>query len=304
MMDELLKRLRLPRIRSIYTEYIDRANREDMGYGDFLLALLEEETASRDENRLKTFMRRAKFPYHKTLEQFDFRVHVELRKKVFQSYLEDGFVRDGRSLVLIGPPGLGKTHLSISIGIKMVQRGFDVRFAKVQDLVNRTMECESIRDKQRVLKPYLKCDLLCLDEFGYLPLEPEVGSILYEVISSRYEKKATIITSNKSLKEWGNILGDTALAGALIDRLLHHGDVYYLKGESYRLKDKPTQLTCVALPGKTSTADDLEKSGDFPETVMFAKIKEDSGSACCGKVRDDLESVYCTDGREAKQESE
>jgi DNA replication protein DnaC len=120
----------------------------------------------------------------------------------------------------------------------MVQRGFDVRFATVQNLVNRVMEGETIRERHRVLKPYLNCDLLCLDEMGYLPPDPEMGPILYELISSRYEKKATIITSNKSLTEWGIILGDTALASALIDRLLHHGDVYYLKGESYRLKDK------------------------------------------------------------------
>jgi DNA replication protein DnaC len=239
MMEELLKKLRLPRIRAIYPDYIERANREDMSYSDFLLALLEEEAASRDENRLKTLMRRAKFPYHKSLEQFDFRVHPELRRKMFQSYLEETFVLNGKSLVLIGAPGLGKTHLCISIGIRMVHRGFDVRFVTVQNLVNRVMEGETVRDRHRILKPYLNCDLLILDEMGYLPPDPEVGPILYELISSRYEKKAIIITSNKSLTEWGVILGDTALASALIDRLLHHGDVYYLKGESYRLKDKP-----------------------------------------------------------------
>jgi DNA replication protein DnaC len=238
MIEELLKKLRLPRIRSIYPEYIEKANKEDMKYSDFLLALLEEETASREENRLKALLRRARFPYQKTLEQFDFRLHPELRRKVFQAYLEEGFVREGRSLVLIGAPGLGKTHLTTSIGIRMVQKGFDVRFVTVQNLVNRVLESESIKERHRVLKSYLNCDLLLLDELGYLPPEPEVGPILYELISSRYEKKATIITSNKSLTEWGGIIGDTALASALIDRLLHHGDVYYLKGESYRLKDK------------------------------------------------------------------
>lgn len=248
MIEDLLKKLRLPRIRGLYREYIDKATREEMGYGDFLLALLEEEAASREENRLRTLMRRARFPYQKTLEQFDFRVHAELRRKVFQSYLEETFVRDGKSLVLIGAPGLGKTHLSIAIGIQSVQRGFDVRFVTVQSLVNKVLEPESLKDRHRILKPYLTCDVLILDELGYLPPEPEVGPVLYEVISSRYEKKATIITSNKSLTEWGNILGDTALASALIDRLLHHGDVYYLKGESYRLKDKPAVVSFEPMP--------------------------------------------------------
>lgn len=237
-MEEMLKKLRLPRIRTIYNEWIEKANREDMSYLEFLRGLLEEELCGREENRLKTLMRRARFPFNKTLEQFDFRIHPELRRKVFRSYLEDSFVKEGKSLVLIGPPGLGKTHLTTAIGIRMVQKGFDVRFTTIQSLVNRVFETETHRERIRVLKPYKRCDLLCLDELGYLPCDPDIGPVLYELISSRYEKKATIITSNKSLTLWGGIIGDNALAGALIDRLLHHGDVYYLKGESYRLKDK------------------------------------------------------------------
>jgi len=242
MIEELLKKLRLPRIRSIYREYVDRANREEIGYREFLLMLLEEEAASREERRLKNLMRRAKFPFNKTLEQFDFRIHPELRRKVFRTYLEDSFVREGKSLVLIGAPGLGKTHLSVAIGIRMVHRGFNVRFTTVQSLVNSVLEAETHRERNRVMKPYLKCEVLCLDELGYLPPDPDVGPVLYELISSRYEKKATVITSNKSLTEWGCIIGDNALASALIDRLLHHGDVYYLKGESYRLKDKDKSI--------------------------------------------------------------
>ena len=238
MIEEMLRKLRLPRIRTIYNEWIEKANREEMSYLEFLRGLMEEELCSREEKRLKTLMRRARFPFNKTLEQFDFRVHPELRRKVFRSYLEDSFVKEGKSLVLIGPPGLGKTHLATAIGIRMVQKGFDVRFTTVQSLVNRVLEAETHRERIRILKPYKKCALLCLDELGYLPCDPDIGPILYELISSRYEKKATIITSNKSLTHWGGIIGDNALAGALIDRLLHHGDVYYLKGESYRLKGK------------------------------------------------------------------
>ena len=238
MIDRLLKKLRLPRIREVYSEYIERANSTEMSYSGFLTALLEEEAASRDENRLKTLMRQAKFPFDKTIEQFDFRVHPELRRKVFLSYLDASFVKEGKSLVLIGAPGLGKTHLAVAMGIKMVHKGYDVRFVTVQNIVNRVLESQSHKDRAKALKPYLKCDLLCLDELGYLPPEPDIGPVLYELISSRYERRATIITSNKSLTEWGGIIGDTALAGALIDRLLHHGDVYYLKGESYRLKDR------------------------------------------------------------------
>jgi DNA replication protein DnaC len=110
----------------------------------------------------------------------------------------------------------------------------------VQELMNRYLASETHKQRVRILKPYKKCDLLILDEFGYLPHGPELGPLLYEIISERYEHSATIITSNKSLKEWGKVLSDTALASALVDRLMHHGDVYYLKGKSYRLRDKPS----------------------------------------------------------------
>ncbi len=139
-------------------------------------------------------------------------------------------------------PGLGKSHLGVAIGIKMVQRGFDVRFITVQRLVNQVLSAETAKEKEKVLRPYRRAALLILDEFGYLIPEPETGPVLYELISERYEKKATIITSNKSLTEWGKIIQDNSLASALLDRLMHHGEVYYLKGESYRLKGKEKLL--------------------------------------------------------------
>lgn len=135
-------------------------------------------------------------------------------------------------------PGLGKTHISVAIGIKMVQRRFDVRFITVQRLVNQVLSAETAKEKNRILRTYRNCSLLILDEFGYLLPDSETGPVLYELIAERYEKRATIITSNKSLTEWGKIIQDNSLASALIDRLMHHGDVYYFKGESYRLKGK------------------------------------------------------------------
>jgi len=143
-----------------------------------------------------------------------------------------------RCLVLVGPAGLGKTHLSVAIGLKMLQRGYAVRFITVQALLNQVLARRDVDGRQRVLKPLLLADLLILDELGYLSHPVEVGPLLYEVIAGRYEHKATIITSNKSLSEWSRVLHDSALAAALIDRLMHHGEVFYLKGESYRLKDK------------------------------------------------------------------
>lgn len=238
--EELLRRLHLPRMRTIFADSIERCSRDEISLGDFLGGLLEEEVSAREERRLARLIRQADFPFEKTLEQFDFRRQPELRRQVFQTYLDASFVREGRALVLIGPPGLGKTHLSIAIGIHMIQRnGFDVRCVRVQELVNRVMSAEGgARERERILRPYLRCHLLILDELGYLVPEPGTGPILYELIAQRYEKRGTIITSNKSLTEWGKVFQDTALASALVDRLMHHGEVYYLKGQSYRLKDK------------------------------------------------------------------
>jgi len=234
----LLRRLRLPRIRHIFPEWIARCSQDGSSLADFFGGMLEEEVTSRDEAHTRNLHKRATFPFDKTLEQFDFRRHPELRRQVFQNFLDPGFIREGRTLVLIGAAGLGKTHLAVAIGTYMVQRGFDVRFTRVQSLVNRAIDVDGVRERERILRPYIKSDLLILDEFGYLLPEAETGPILYELVAERYERKATIITSNKSLTDWGKVLHDTALASALVDRLMHHGDVFYLKGESYRLKGR------------------------------------------------------------------
>ncbi len=263
-LDGMLTQLRLARIRQVYAEWTEKAAQEEMSYEEFLRGLCEEELVAREENRLKRRMKQANFPFERTMEQFDFKFRPELKRQVFLTYLEDRFITEGRSLVLIGAAGLGKTHVAISVGIKMVQRGYDVRFTTAQRLMNRCVMAEDLRAQQRELKPFLQCDLLILDELGYLPTVPQIGPILYELIASRYERKAVIITSNKSLPEWGQYLHDASLATALIDRLMHHGEVYYLQGESYRLRGKGIALPRAEKNGDGGGSKSSERREEMP----------------------------------------
>jgi DNA replication protein DnaC len=238
--DQKLATLKLGRIRQVYESWVQQAEASSLGYGEFLDQLLAEELLARQENQLKRKMKAAGFPYPATIEQFDFALRPELKRPVLMRFLDSSFVTNAGSLLLIGPSGLGKTHLAIAVGTKMVQLGYSVRFVVAQHLANAVLSATTRDEVTRLIDGLIRTDLLILDEFGYLTLDPKVGPVLYEVIAGRYEKGATIITSNKSLASWGELVGDNALMMALVDRLLHHGEVFYLRGNSYRMRGKET----------------------------------------------------------------
>ena len=254
-LDHKLAELKLGRMRQVYPTWIEQAAQSEMGYGEFLEQLVSEELLARQENHLRRKMKVAGFPYAATIEQFDFTRHPELKRTVMLRFFDSSFVTTAGSLVLIGPSGVGKTHLSVAVGTKLVQLGYSVRFVMAQQVANAVLTTTTRGEITRLIEPLIKCDLLILDEFGYLSMAPQVGPVLYEIISGRYEKGATVITSNKSLTGWGELVGDTALMMAIIDRLLHHGEVFYLRGSSYRLRGKEP----VALSSKTEVVLSAEK---------------------------------------------
>jgi DNA replication protein DnaC len=237
--EQKLAQLKLGRMRQIYGTWLDHAAAHELDYAEFLDQLLTEEVLARQENQLRRRMTAAGFPYAATLEQFDFSLRPELKRGVILRYFDSSFVEKAGSLVLIGASGLGKTHLAIAVGTKMVQLGYSVRFVTAQRFANAVLLAPNRAEIERLVQPLIQCQLLILDEFGYLSLAAAVGPVLYEVIAGRYERGATVVTSNKSLANWGELVdGDTALMMALVDRLLHHGEVFYLRGTSYRMRGK------------------------------------------------------------------
>lgn len=233
-----LTRLKLVATRERLDALLQDAARKELGYMDFLDLVLSEEAQSKDLKRTRMGIQIAHFPVVRRLEDFDFSLQPSIDQKLIRELETGRFIANGENVLLLGPPGVGKTHLAIGLGRKVVEHGASALFVPALGLVAQMMRAESEGHLEERLTHLTKPKLLIIDELGYLPFERRAAHLLFQLVNRRYERGSMILTSNQPVGNWGEVFGDPVLATAILDRLLHHSHVITIKGESYRLMEK------------------------------------------------------------------
>lgn len=230
--------LGLTEIDHLVEAQLELAAREQPSYADFLNGLLVAEVQARRARYLKTRTRLAHLPYSKSLEQFDFGFQPSIDERQIRELQTLRFVHEASNVIFLGPPGVGKTHLSIALALEAIQAGFGAYFITAHDLVTDLGAAYRERRLEKRLRIYLAPRVLIIDEMGYLPLDELGATIFFQLVSARYERGSILLTSNKSYGDWGSVFGDPIIATAILDRLLHHSSTINIRGESYRLKER------------------------------------------------------------------
>jgi DNA replication protein DnaC len=233
-----LQRLKLHKIHERLEAMLQEATHQEMGYGDFLDRMLSEEVASKSDKAISLRTKLARFPYVKTLEVFDFKYQPSLDEKQIRELATCRFIDNGENVVLLGPPGVGKTHVAVALGLKAIAAGYRVLFASATALIATLARAHAENRLDEKLKVYAVPKLLIVDEIGYIPIERLGANLFFQLISRRYERGPMILTSNQSFANWGEVFGDQIIATAILDRILHHCVTVSIRGESFRLKDK------------------------------------------------------------------
>jgi DNA replication protein DnaC len=234
----LLERMKMEHLEAQLDAICEQASKKDLGYREFLTEALQTEWRGRHQKGVESRLKMARFPWVKTLEQFDFTFQPSIERKVVRELSGLGFVNRSENVIILGPPGVGKTHLAIALGVKTVEAGHKALFLSLESMITRLTRARRENRVERQLQQFVYPKVLIIDEMGYLPMNRDEAGLFFPLLTRRYEKASTIITSNKSFVDWGEIFNDQVLATAILDRLLHHCTTLNIKGESYRLKEK------------------------------------------------------------------
>lgn len=218
--------------------FIDKVNSGELSFIDSLYEMTQKEKDFRQERVDRSMIKTAHFPFIKTFDDYDFSFRQNLKKEEILDLKNLRFIEQNENLIFIGTSGVGKTHLATAIGIESSKNRYSTYFITANDLITQLKKAQLENTLSRRLKHFTSYSVLIIDEVGFLPISKEDSNLFFQLISKRYEKHPTIITTNKSFNKWGEVFGDSVIANAIVDRLLHHSKIFSIVGPSYRTKDK------------------------------------------------------------------